>query len=318
MASKKYSFILGLLALTMATQAQSSKEWKDSSLVPPSRLAQHNEFVNNQYDFPARPRSQWELGFKVGSPTIHSDVSAISPNFGWGIHVRKSLSYLFSIRAEFNSGSAKGLNWKDANNYSKNPAWAGYQAFVRNGAGQLTPVGNVERVFYNYKTQVSDLSLQTLLSFSNILFHKAENKVNLYAILGFGLVFYDANIDAKNAAGQKYNFSGIPNGTWETRNDTRNSLKSLLDGTYETPAEKKDGGTAFGRSTSRILTTGVGSAFKLSKKVNLAAEYKMNIVRNDDLLDGQKWSFAPLGDPAASSKSDTYSFISLGLNINIF
>lgn len=312
MASKKYSFILGLMALTMAAQAQSNKEWKDSSLIPPTRLAQHNEFVNNMYDFPAKPRSQWELGFKVGSPSINGDVAAVFPNFGWGLHVRKSLGYLLSIRGEFNSGSAKGLNWKDANNYAKNPAWAGYQAFVRTPSGQLNSATSVERIFYNHKTKISDLSVQALLSFSNILFHKAENKLNLYGILGVGLAFYDVNVDAKNAAGQKYNFSGIPNGTWDTRKDTRNSLKSLLDGTYETAAEKANSGNSI-----PTVTTGFGAAFKLSKKVNFAAEYRVSFTQ-DDLLDGQKWSFAPLGDAAQTPQFDAFTNLSLGLNINIF
>lgn len=317
MASKKYSFLLGLLALTMAAQAQSTKEWKDSSLIPPSRLAQHNEFLNNQYDFPAKPRNQWELGFKVGSPVINGDVASLFPNFGWGIHVRKSLGYLLSVRAEFNSGSAKGLSWMTSNNYAKNPAWAGYQAYQRNSNGVLTPFNTVEGVFYNHKTKISDLGVQALFSLTNIRFHKAENKLNLYTILGVGMAFYDVNIDTKNAAGQKYNFSGIPSGTWDTRKDTRSSLKSLLDGTYETPAQTGNTGKAFGRSVTPSFTTGFGSAFKISKKVNFAAEYRVSFTQ-DDLIDGQKWNYAPLGDAAPTVQYDAFSFISLGLNINLF
>ena len=94
MTIKKYSLILGLLALVMTTQAQSSTEggyeWKDSSLIPPSRMAQHNEFLNNQYIFPAKPRSQWELGIKVGSPTIAGHVSPVRIKFGFGVHARKA------------------------------------------------------------------------------------------------------------------------------------------------------------------------------------------------------------------------------------
>ena len=93
MASKNYAFILGLLALVMTTQAQMSgtggTDWKDSSLIPPSRMAQHNEFLNNQYIFPAKPRNQWEVGLKLGSPSISGDVSSVFPNFGYGLHVRK-------------------------------------------------------------------------------------------------------------------------------------------------------------------------------------------------------------------------------------
>jgi len=111
MASKKYSLIFGLLAMVLGAQSQIA-EWKDSSLIPPSRLAQHNEFVNNQYLFPAKPRSQWEVGLKLGSPTISGDVQGQLLNFGAGLHLRKSLGYLVSLRGEIMTGSAKGLPGK--------------------------------------------------------------------------------------------------------------------------------------------------------------------------------------------------------------
>ncbi len=140
MTIKKYSLILGLLALVMTTQAQSSteggNEWKDSSLIPPSRMAQHNEFLNNQYIFPAKPRSQWELGLKIGSPTIAGDVASVSPNFGFGVHARKALGYLFSVRGEFYRGTAKGLNWKETNNYVNNTAWTS-NGWCSSGVSQI-------------------------------------------------------------------------------------------------------------------------------------------------------------------------------------
>ena len=99
MAIRKLHFILGFLVLAATAQAQISTnggtDWKDSSLIPPSRMAQHKEFLNNQYTFPAKPRSQWELGIKVGSPTINGDISANFPSFGYGLHVRNLLVIWF-------------------------------------------------------------------------------------------------------------------------------------------------------------------------------------------------------------------------------
>lgn len=318
MATKKFSLILGIFAVVLTAQAQNSKEWKDSSLIPPSRLAQHNEFLNNQYDFPAKPRSQWELGFKVGSPNIGGDVTTVFPSFGWGLHVRKSFGYLLSLRAEFMSGSTKGLNWQEAFNYMKNPAWAanGYNGYQRQGNGQLTPAAP-DRVFYNYKTKLSELSGQALFSLTNIRFHKAQNNLNLYVIVGASMTMYDTKVDALNASGQKYNFNSIPNGTWDTRKDTRSSLKALLDGTYETDAQTDGKGKSFGRSVAFGPTFGAGAAFKLSKKVNFVIEDRITFA-GSDVLDGQKWSFSPLGDPAPTSRNDAFNYLSLGLNINIF
>jgi hypothetical protein len=318
MTTKKFSLILGLFVVVLTAQAQTSKEWKDSSLIPPSRLAQHNEFLNNQYDFPAKPRSQWELGFKVGSPSILGEVSTVLPGFGWGLHLRKSLGYLISIRGEFMSSSTKGLNWQEAYSYMKNPAWAanGYNGYQRQGNGQLTPA-SPDRVFYNHKTKLSELSGQVLFSLTNIRFHKAKNNLNLYAIAGLSMVMYDVKVDALNASGQKYNFNSIPNGTSDTRKDTRSSLKSLLDGTYETAGQPGGRGRAFGRDVAFGPTLGAGAAFKLSNKINLVIEDRLTFT-NTDVLDGQKWSFAPVGDPSLNGSNDFYNYLSLGLNINIF
>ena len=299
MAIKKYTLFLGLLVAALTTQAQVA-EWADSSLIPPSRLAQHNEFVNNQYNFPAKPRSQWELGIKFGTPSISSDVDGLNPNFGVGVHVRKALGYLVSIRGEIFNGTAKGLGVKENYNYKNNPAW-------NNAYNSAT-----DKVFYNYKTKMTDVSAQLLLNLTNIGFHRAEPKFALYAIAGVGMTMYQANIDALNGGNTKYNFNSISSSL--SASETRSALKALLDGTYETPAERTKSGT--GRTNVMSATFGFGAAFKISKKINIAIEDRFTVV-DDDLLDGQKWGPFPAGNPSLSSNNDTYNFLSIGLNINI-
>jgi hypothetical protein len=64
----------------------------DSSVIPAKRMPQQNEFWNNSYNFPAKPRNQWEVGVSTGIFTISGDVSAkvfTAPNFA--VHVRKAL-----------------------------------------------------------------------------------------------------------------------------------------------------------------------------------------------------------------------------------
>lgn len=298
MLIKKYTLFLGLMVAALTTQAQVA-EWADSSLIPPSRLAQHNEFVNNQYIFPAKPRSQWELGIKFGTPSISSDVDGLNPNFGVGVHVRKALGYLVSVRGEIFTGTAKGLGVKENYNYKNNPAWRGYNS-------------TTDKVFYNYKTQMSDVSAQMLFNLSNIRFHRAEPKFALYAIAGVGVTMYDVNVDALNGGNTKYNFNSISSSL--SSSETRSALKAILDGTYETPAEKKNSGS--GRTSVVSASFGFGAAFKISKKINLAIEDRFTIV-DDDLLDGQKWGPFPAGNPSLSSNNDSYNFLSIGLNINI-
>lgn len=308
MARKKYHFLLGLVLLTTISVSGQDKVWADSSYYRASKLPQYNEFSNNLYAFPPRPRSMWEVGVKLGSPTIQGDVSAIFPAFGWGLHVRKSLGYSLSVRLEYNNGVAYGLHWQQALNYQKNPAWTanGYKAHTTTAAG-------VDRVFYNYKTTFNDFSAQAIVSLGNVNFHNDKTKANFYLIFGAGATSYDVNVNALNAAGQKYNFNSIPSGTYSTRRDVRDQLKQLLDDTYETNAE-----TASNRPKVAMNGTfGGGVSIRLSRRLNIALEDRIMFMR-DDLLDGQRWNEAPAGDATLTRAWDAINFLSLGLNINIF
>lgn len=308
MARKKYQFLLGLVLLTTISVSGQDKVWADSSYYRASKLPQYNEFSNNLYAFPARPRTMWEVGVKVGSPTISGDVSPVFPAFGWGLHVRKSLGYSLSVRLEYNNGVAYGLHWQQALNYQKNPAWTsnGYKANTPSAIG-------TDKVFYNYKTKFSDVSAQAIVSIGNLNFHNDKTKANFYGIFGFGITSYDVKVNALNASGQKYNFNAIANGTWDTRSDVRNQLKQMLDDTYETKAE-----SASNRPKSDLnATMGAGIAVRLSRRLNIALEDKIMFMR-DDLLDGQRWNESPSGDATLTRAYDAINFLSLGLNINIF
>jgi hypothetical protein len=100
MASKKYSFLAGLLCLlasygiaqTTTTTSGTGYDAADSSIIPSRSMPQHTEFLNGTYNFPAKPRNQWELGVKGGLFNISGDVaSQLSPGFGcilerlWGM-----------------------------------------------------------------------------------------------------------------------------------------------------------------------------------------------------------------------------------------
>jgi hypothetical protein len=80
MMKKKLLLVALIMLSVFAADAQVSSpggyDWRDSSVVPPARMEQHFEFMNNQYNFPAQPRSQWELGIKLGAPTVSGDVDA--------------------------------------------------------------------------------------------------------------------------------------------------------------------------------------------------------------------------------------------------
>jgi hypothetical protein len=265
MASKKYvSFLSLLLLLSAASQAQlgGSYDVQDSSVVPSKRLPQHTEFMANNYPYPAKPRNQWELGLQVGTFGISGDVRNRFPGLGAALHVRKALGYVFSLRGQFGFGTTKGLNFQPSTFFGRNDAW------------NKSYVAGTDHVFYNYKTNVYDLSLQGVVTLSNIRFHKAKSSFNIYAFAGLGGMIYDTKIDALNGS-NPYDFSGIYNKystgdgfSYKNRKDIKKDLKDLLDGSYETKGQADPGQPkVFDKPFRFIANVGAGVQFKLNKKI---------------------------------------------------
>jgi OmpA-OmpF porin, OOP family len=336
MASKKYTLLIGLLCLiasaTLAQTTGGSYNWKDSSVIPAKRLPQHQEFLNNNYAFPAKPRNQWEIGISAGAVTLSSDVSSKFPTLGLGIAVKKALGYVFSLRAEYFYGTAKGQNWVTSYNYQHNTAWAnsynGPELLGNGPNGEYILTGTVtgaqqsedfDPVFYNYRTTINEAAIEGVFTLNNIRFHKNKTGLILYALAGIGGMTYDTKVDALNGSGNPYDYSQIANANvYKSRKDVRKALKNLQDGKYETRAENH--GTRrpklFGNTFKPIGTVGFGIAYKISKRFNIGLEEKISWT-NDDLLDGQRWQENPIGDAAQTRDFDSYHYTSLRLNYNL-
>ena len=334
MASKKYILLAGMFCLLASygysQRVGASYDVKDSSLIPSKRMPQHTEFLNGTYNFPAKPRNQWEIGVKLGSMWVSGDVPSQTTFPSFGLHVRKAFGYVFSMRLEYMYGQAKGLSWLASENYAKNTAWqtAGYHApklsRLPNGTAVFTssqPGGTIndfEPVYYNYKTQAHDLSLQGLVTLNNIRFHKAKTGFSVYGFAGIGGTIYDTKVNALNDDGGKYDFSTITGGVYKDRKDTKDALKDMMDDSYETPAENQGERRPklFGDTFKPSGTVGIGFAFKLSNRINLAIEDRHTFIK-DDLLDGQRWQEHAWGDAVLTRDYDSYNYASIGLNINL-
>ncbi len=312
MASKKFKLLLlGVFSLTCFgayAQEQDTRVYNvfDSTVVPSKSQAQQNEFMNNTYDFPAKPRNEWELGVSGGLFTESSDVSAKLPTFGFGVHVRKALGYVFSLRMQYTNGIAKGLNWKGSKAFGNDPAWvnAGY-------------VPGSDIVYYNYRAHIQDLQLQGIFTLNNIRFHKAKTNMVFYLGAGVGGTIFNTHINALNG-NTKYNFNSITASGYTNRKDIKNQLKAMMDNTYETPAEdnKANSATVFGQIFKPSASLIAGISFRLGARVNLALEDKFTMLKTD-LLDGQQWQEHPVSEPAQTRDFDSYNYLSLGLNFNI-
>jgi outer membrane protein OmpA-like peptidoglycan-associated protein len=270
-------------------------------------MPQHTEFMNGTYNYPAKPRSQWELGIKVGSFTVSGDVPSQWASPGFGVHIRKAFGYLFSARLEYMYGSAKGLSYLARENYHYNTPWrvAGYNPATD---GVIYP---------NYKSKVQDIALEGIFTLNNIRFHKAKTGFAVYALTGIGATWYDVSVNALNG-NAKINFAGLPANTYKNRKTIKDELKDRMDDSYESEAENHGDRrpTLFGGTYKTVGHVGLGVAFKINNRLNFAIEDRFTFT-NDDLLDGWRWAEQVPGSPVLTQNFDTYNYATLGLNINL-
>jgi outer membrane protein OmpA-like peptidoglycan-associated protein len=342
MASKKYLFLAVSFCLLAsygyAQRVGTSYDVKDSSLIPGKRMPQHTEFLNGQYNFPSKPRNQWEIGVKGGLFQVSGDIPAQFVSPGFGAHVRKAFGYIFSLRLEYLYGIGKGYSFRANQNFAKNSAWGaniadpnqrysapkqingvGTPLIVSSKTGQTTTP--LEQIFYNYKTKVQDLSLEAVFTLNNVRFHKSKTGFNIYGFAGVGGSIYDTKVNAldEDNNNQKYNFNSISQAAYKNRRDfIKNMKKNILDGSFETAAENQGERRPklFGDTFKPSGTVGMGVAFKLSNRLNLALEDRWTIIK-DDLLDGQRWQEQSWGDASLTRDFDSYNYMTVGLNINL-
>ena len=309
MASKKYKLFLGLMFLFASStfaQVGSGVDYKDSSVIPAKRQPQHNEFLNNAYPFPAMPRNQWEVGIKAGTFTIFGDVPAVFPTFAFGAHVRKAFGYVFSLRAEFMYGVAKGLNWKQRTAGLSKEEFAAYPATAT--------------VFDNYKTTNKDFDIEGIFTLNNVRFHKAKSGMSIYGIAGFGATWFKTKANLFNGTTAN-NFSGITGGVYKDRKSIKKAIKAQMDNSYETDVDTEGGSTKPKLGSNTLVfnvNAGFGVAFKLNKKWNLAIEDRITMPLRTDLMDGQRYqNFGARNSTVLSPDYDIYNYFTVGLNYNL-
>jgi outer membrane protein OmpA-like peptidoglycan-associated protein len=296
MASKKYSLAAGLLLLAASSafaQEGTAYDWRDSSKIPAKRMPQQNEFLNNQYAFPAKPRDQWELGLSAGHMMILGSIPS-RPGFGGGISLRKSLGHTFSLRAEYNGSFAYGLDYRPRTGNSVGGIWA-------------AAYGN-NPVYVNYRTKTHMLSIDGIMTLNNIKFYSDKVKTNFYILGGYTLLATDVDVNAVQKNGATYNFASID--PTQSRKNIRTQLKDLIgSGNYNQEGVSGGNRPPVGRmgaySIRHALDFGAGFAYKISPKWNLAIE--------DKITD----AFDPYLDGVNTGHNDAFNYTSLRLNINI-
>ena len=288
MAIKKYVLILGFLCLISSlsfAQGDAGYDWRDSSKIPTKRLPQQTEFLNNNYPYPAKPRTKWELGFGVGNSIIMGDVNS-KADVGGSVTLRKAISNTFSFRIGYFGSYNQGYPSAYQRDFLK---YRSYQNWTHRAGldfiASLTPNSPYRG---NPKTNLYLLGGVDLIA-TKVFFQNPNGQQidKNYSI------FYGNGLNAASGV-TPYSAPGIPNS---------------LDGTITTfgPKPKIDF-LGNGRKPWTLLagaSVGAGLSFKLSKKVNIGVE--------------QRFTFTPYDylDAVKNGSKDAYSFTSARLNLNL-
>ena len=301
MTSKKYTLLAGLACLFASTGFAQVSPTHPYTAVHPlygtytvtdqayygnTQLAQHNEFLIGNYDYPAKPKDMWELGIKGGSfALLRGDVAA-DPlgSFGFGAHIRKSLGHVMSLRLEYVYGVARGYGHRQSD--LANPG---------TGAPNWIP---------NYKTKMQDLSLQALFNIHNIRFYKSQTAMTFYGLIGAGVNTWRAF----------HNTTDQPSLTGEKK-DIIKSYKDAIGNDFNYQMTRDFNHTAkwsnmFAGNWAPSGTAGLGIAFRLNDRVNIALEDRL-IYTGSDYVDGL------LPHVHANQDKDLVNYATLGLNFNL-
>jgi outer membrane protein OmpA-like peptidoglycan-associated protein len=303
--------LLFLLACTFAATGLIAQETDDDSSSDDERYKnirkrdyqQMDDYITGDYLFPPKPKNNMAIGIKVGAAFVQGDIPS-GPGGNIALDIRKALGHAFSLRLQANIARMHGLEYRPRTGYqtasatAQNP-WraAGYQTSSYQG------------VFENYETRTGDLSLQAVVNLNNINFYKEQVKWNVYAFAGIGVIGYSSKTDALDADGDPYVFGENGNVSTalsydqlfqslgdhrSTKNNIRDELDNILDGTYESHAEAYTdrgvidiGGDRF--LVDPLFTGGLGVRYRLSRRIEVEAEYRLGILFSD-LLDGVRWT----------------------------
>ncbi|MBS1783483.1 MAG: hypothetical protein JSS78_10490 [Bacteroidetes bacterium] len=316
----------------------------DTNYVPAFRMDQHRKFLNYQYNFPAKPRNMWEIGVGTGLYNYSADVPTLmlweGGGYGFHAHIRKSWGYMFSTRLQYIYGIAKGLQWQESVNYSRNKAWyndgyshaqnmanpnAYHPMLLEKIDGQPAMFYNdYDPIHYNYRSEAHQLSLDFMFNTNNISWHKARTGLSFYGFIGMGAFAYNTKVNVYDANGKRYNFQEIVGDIPQVhanRREIKRRLKAGMDNSYETEAETIRGvrrPTIFRNKTlDWAFSGGLGAQIKISKLVNISIEDRITFPHDDDLLDGQRWAEQTLGDPVFTQNNDMVNYFSIGVNVNV-
>jgi len=293
----------------------------DSSYYPKFRSKQFHKYIDHQEIFPPKPRNEWEIGFGLGLynvignvPTLmlwQNPISSLGSS-GLNVNVRKSLGYIFSLRAQYIYGVGKNLDRQPTTSYDAPYTDFGYTP--RNYATNMQPAIPVYRAT---RMEASQLSIDLMFNAYNINFHHARNSLSFFGFAGLGGLAYKTRVNALDGNYDPYDFGTIVTDPSAKAKTIRKELQKGMDKSYETPADNGGGWHILDNKTLDFApSVGAGAQYRLNKKYNLQLEDRFTFPA-DGYLDGSRYG-TPLGNTVSQGRrADQVNYFSFSVNYNI-
>jgi len=317
--SKLFSLAILMAFVTSGfAQLGGTHNYSDTSYIAPRDMSQQGDFLKNQGSFPAKPRDQYQVGFFFGYPYVDGDCPTAlrgvgkgigSYTHGFGVHVRKAMGYVMSVRTSFAYYNMIGLDYQPNANLNNSPTIVNLYS--------TAPKGYV----HNFRSRAFVPSIEALISLNNIMFHTKQQRWNLYGLLGYTALFYKTTMNLTNNKDgySPYKFEDVSAnyGRGWTRQQLRAGLRTMLDDSYETPGEVNDRrAKVFGYNLRHCFSSGLGLEYRMGKSWSLNFEYK-RIQTRDDYVDGWFRQSGDLRYPVFTAEWDNIAFCQIGANFNV-
>ncbi|GAB4410321.1 MAG: hypothetical protein OHK0039_14600 [Bacteroidia bacterium] len=242
----------------------------------------------------------WAVGINAGTGLVQGDVAPLLPGVAGGVFVQKGIYQVLDMRIDLLAGQFTGIDTDPSSSFRFNAALN----------GQNNPqhfYDSAMQVFHNYRMNFFQLTLVPKINLNRMVRDRGSEEWGLYVAPGLGFLFYRTDIDVfDDRTGTIYDYATIAAG-----DDARSALLSLLDGTYDTPAERDLlNSTQVGNFTLLTpLVLQAGFRYRLSETLALSLDLRY-LFTADDLLDGQQWG----PDDQLSAGTDKVFFGGLGFD----
>ncbi|HLT94729.1 MAG TPA: OmpA family protein [Membranihabitans sp.] len=309
-----YPFFIGffIAAFGATITAQTMNNSTAAADDPNSSSTITTQWNNGDFPYPPRPKDMWELGVDLGHSFVSGDVETnLLSGFGAGLHLRKSINYVLSLRLGVSYLTAQGLDARPQDM----SAIRREKIFRQNNLGGR--FGNISQLHKNYKTNIWGGSVEAVFNLGNILFHSPAPKWSLNVAAGVGLNSPSTSVNFFNG-NSNYNWASVTEGvdltTTDGRKEARSRLRDMLDDSWETEAGVNNNIRALGdeKTIYPFFSGGLGVTRKLNNRLNIGLEHKV-IFSDNDLIDGFEYRNAI----DKSTSVDIVHFTSLSLNFNL-